>query len=268
MGGFDLYLPFWIIQLSFCQTKVPFHWSKQPFFKNNLYINNFLIFHLFRLKYCYHIFCAKLGICCEIVDCENKLNRNAYNAVRRRLLSNIWLQIKTFTNQTFTFSVDCISSVFKKNIYVNKAILLIFDWSKDASNSISFYYFLNKYLISPPNSYRQSAIAEGFAEANSVFIVIISAKILPRWLFPWKMYIQITSFNTYFLTKLSLTNKKYHLHVLEKCLYVLQEVKSIIYFRQFIHPPSLMFLNSFFHLIFFRSRKDATESRIHAQMFS
>ena len=46
----------------------------------------------------------------------------------------------------------------------------------------------------------------------------------------------------------------YHLHVLEKCLNLLQEVRSIIYFRQFFHPPSLMFLNSFFHLIFFMSR--------------
>ena len=43
------------------------------------------------------------------------------------------------------------------------------------------------------------------------------------------------------------------MHVLEKCLYVPQEVRSIIYFRQFIDPLSL-FLNSFFHLIFFRSR--------------
>ena len=33
--------------------------------------------------------------------------------------------------------------------------------------------------FSPRNSPRQSAIAEGFAEANSVFIVITSAKILP-----------------------------------------------------------------------------------------
>ena len=152
------------------------------------------------------------------------------------------------------------SSVFKKNIYVNKAILLIFDWSKDTSNSIWFYYLLNKYLISPSSSYRQSAIAEGFAEANSVLIVIISAKILPRWLFPRKMYIQFTIFNTYFSTKLSLTNKRYHLHVLEKCLYVLPEVKSIIYFRQFIHPPSLMFLNSLFHLIFFGSRTRRSNS--------
>ena len=52
-------------------------------------------------------------------------------------------------------------------------------------------------------------------------------------------YIQFTIFNVYFLTKLLLTNKKYHLHVLKKCLYVLQEVRSIIYFRQFIHPLSL-----------------------------
>ena len=29
------------------------------------------------------------------------------------------------------------------------------------------------------------------------------------------------------------------MHVLEKCLYILQEVKSTIYFRQFIHPPFL-----------------------------
>ena len=52
--------------------------------------------------------------------------------------------------------------------------------------------------ISPRNSPRQSVIAEGFAEANSVFIVITSAKILPRRLFPSKIYIQFTTFNTYF----------------------------------------------------------------------
>ena len=79
----------------------------------------------------------------------------------------------------------------------------------------------------------------GFAEANGVFIVITSAKILPRWLFLSKIYILFTIFNTYFLTKLSFTNKRYHLHVLEKRLHVLQEVRSIIYFWQFIHPLSL-----------------------------
>ena len=53
-----------------------------------------------------------------------------------------------------------------------------------------------------------------------------------------KIYIQFTIFNTYFSTKLSFTNKRYHLHVLSKCLYVLQEVRSVIYVRQFIHPLS------------------------------
>ena len=60
-----------------------------------------------------------------------------------------------------------------------------------------------------------------------------------RWSLPSKIYIQFTVFNTYFLAKLSFTNKRYHLQVLEKCLYMPQEVRSIIYFRQFIHPLSL-----------------------------
>ena len=108
--------------------------------------------------------------------------------------------------------------------------------------------------FSSRNSPQQSAIAKGFVKAISVFIVIISAKIMLRWLFPSKIYIQFKMFNIYFSTKLLFTSKRYHLHVLEKCLYVLWEVRSIIYFWQFIHPPCLMFLNSFFHLIFFRSR--------------
>ena len=116
-----------------------------------------------------------------------------------------------------------------------------------------FYFILRKYdivktclsnfcrfsWVSPQNSPRQSAIAESFAEANNVFIVITSAKILPRWLFHSNIYIQFTIFNTYFSTKLLFTNKRYHMHVLENCLYVLQEVRSIIYFRQFIHVFSL-----------------------------
>ena len=119
---------------------------------------------------------------------------------------------------------------------------------------LQFYAFDNLSRPLPALEIHLLAIVEGFAKANSVFIVITLAMILPGWLFPRKIYIQFTIFNTYFSTKLSFTNKRYHLHVLEKCLYVLQEVRSIIYFRQFIHPPSLMFLNSFFHLIFFRSR--------------
>ena len=35
------------------------------------------------------------------------------------------------------------------------------------------------------------------------------------------------------------TNKRYHLHMLEKCLYVQQEVRSIIHVQQFIHPLSV-----------------------------
>ena len=62
---------------------------------------------------------------------------------------------------------------------------------------------------------------------------------LPRWLFPSKIYIWFTIFNTYFSAKLLFTNKRCHLHVLEKCLYVLEEVRSIIYVWQFIHPLSL-----------------------------
>ena len=88
---------------------------------------------------------------------------------------------------------------------------------------------------SSQNSPQQSTIAKGFAEANSVFIVITLAKILPRWLFPTNIYIQFTIFNTYFSTKLSFTNKRYHLHVLKKYLYVPQKVRSITN----IHPLSL-----------------------------
>ena len=62
---------------------------------------------------------------------------------------------------------------------------------------------------------------------------------MPRLSLPSKIYIQFTIFNTYFSAKLSFKNKRYHLHVLEKCLYMLQEVRSIIYFQQFIHPLSL-----------------------------
>ena len=48
----------------------------------------------------------------------------------------------------------------------------------------------NKPWISP----RQLAIADCFAEANSVFLVITSAKILLRWLLPSKIYIYALSF--------------------------------------------------------------------------
>ena len=120
---------------------------------------------------------------------------------------------------------------------------------------IYIYIYIYVYIeSSPQNLPRQLAISEGFAEANSVFIVITSAKMLPRLLFASKIYIQLTIFNTYFSNKLSFTKKRHYLHVLEKCLYVLQEVRSIIYFRQFIHPLSLRSrwqLNKFcFHVVY------------------
>ena len=87
----------------------------------------------------------------------------------------------------------------------------------------------------PLSNHRQSAIAEGFAEANCFYSNNL-AKNIAEVLFPSNKYIQFTIFNTYFSTKFSFANKRYYLHVLEKCLYVLQKVRSIIYFWQFIHP--------------------------------
>ena len=98
---------------------------------------------------------------------------------------------------------------------------------------------LSRSQSSPQDSPWQSTIAKGFAEASSAFIVINSAKILLRWLFPSNISIQSTISNTYFSTKLSFTNKRCHLHILEKCLYMLQEVRSIIHFQQLIHLLSL-----------------------------
>ena len=95
------------------------------------------------------------------------------------------------------------------------------------------------FQVSRWNSPQQLAITEGFAKVNSVFKVITLAKILPKWLFPSKIYFQFTIFNTYFMTKLYFINSRYHLHVLEKHLYVLQKVRSITYFQQIIHPLSL-----------------------------
>ena len=59
----------------------------------------------------------------EHVDHEKeKLNRNAYNALRRSLLWNNCLQIKTFTNQNLSVSWN-----FWKDAYVNKETLKISD---------------------------------------------------------------------------------------------------------------------------------------------
>ena len=42
-----------------------------------------------------------------------------------------------------------------------------------------------------------------------------------------------------FLNKIIIYKQEYHLYMLEKCLYMLQEVRSIIYFQQFIYPLPL-----------------------------
>ena len=48
-------------------------------------------------------------------------------------------------------------------------------------------------ILSPRNSPWQLAIAKGFAKANSVIRVITWEKILLRWLFHRKIYIQFTN---------------------------------------------------------------------------
>ena len=81
-------------------------------------------------------------------------------------------------------------------------------------------------ILSPQNSLRQLAIAKGFAKANSVIRVITLEKILPRWLFHRKIYIQFT---------IIIYKQAISLARASGVSYVLQEVGSIIYFWQFIH---------------------------------
>ena len=71
-----------------------------------------------------------------------------------------------------------------------------------------FITHLNICVCSPRNSPWQLVIAECFAKVSSVFYSNHLGKI----------YIQFIIFSTYFSTKLWFKNKKYHLHVLEKCL--------------------------------------------------
>ena len=60
-------------------------------------------------------------------------------------------------------------------------------------------------------------------------LAVHSWHVLPRWLFPSKIYIQFIIFNTYFSTKFLFTNKRYHLCVLKRCQYVLQEVINYVF---------------------------------------
>ena len=129
----------------------------------------------------------------------------------------------------------------------NSSSVLLYSkiYERFSGANLNIFYLFKKmtyrclFNCSPQNSMWLSAVAKGFAEVDSVFIVITSTKMLPRWLFPSKIYIQFTIFNIYVVTKLLFTKERYHLHVLEKHLYLLQEVRSIIYFSQFIHPLSL-----------------------------
>ena len=90
-----------------------------------------------------------------------------------------------------------------------------------------FITHLNICVCSPRNSPWQLVIAECFAKVSSVFYSNHLGKI----------YIQFIIFSTYFSTKLWFKNKKYHLHVLEKCL--CYKKSDQLYFRQFIYPLSL-----------------------------
>ena len=79
----------------------------------------------------------------------------------------------------------------------------------------------------------------GFCRGKQCFNSNHLGKNIAEVIIPSKIYTQFTIFNTYFSTKFLFTDKRYHLHVLQRCLYVLQKVRSITYFRQFIHPLSV-----------------------------
>ena len=59
-GRFDLHLPFYINEVSFCETKVAFYWKKEPFFRNNLtelFVNYFILdILLFFIFFVWNIF--------------------------------------------------------------------------------------------------------------------------------------------------------------------------------------------------------------------
>ena len=101
---------------------------------------------------------------------------------------------------------------------------------------------LNKTLndVKQPSKFTSSVgNCWGFCRGKQCFYSNHLSKNITEMIILNKIYIQFTIFNTYFSAKLMFTNKIYHLHVLEKQLYVLQEVRSIIYFQQFIHPLPL-----------------------------
>ena len=123
---FDLHLPFLVTQMPFVEQSCPFIAAKSPssrtFLFNSFILNNLLIFHNFLFKCFYHIFRISVLYCMRHNSLHAvKLNKYSHSAFRRRFSWNTWLRIKTFTSQNFyfyMFSVDAMSSVFLKNIYL------------------------------------------------------------------------------------------------------------------------------------------------------
>ena len=90
-------------------------------------------------------------------------------------------------------------------------------------------------LIQPSKFISAVSNCWGFCRGKQCFYSNhLGKNIFPRWLFLANIYL-VYNFEYYFSTKLSFTNKRYHLHVLEKRLCVLQEVWSINNLQQFIH---------------------------------
>ena len=104
---------------------------------------------------------------------------------------------------------------------------------------VSLIATTSKLILQPSKFTSAVGNCRGFCRGKQCFNSNHLSKNIAEVIIPSKIYIQFTIFNTYFSTKLLFTDKRYHLHVLEKCLYVLQKVRSIIYFWQFIHPLSL-----------------------------
>ena len=103
----------------------------------------------------------------------------------------------------------------------------------------------------------------GFCRGKRCFNSNHRGKKIAEVIIPSKIYVQFKIFSTYFSTKFLFTDKKYYLHVLEKCLHVLQKVGSITYawhwnklcFHVYIILSAkfydVTFLNNFYFVSFF-----------------
>ena len=133
-------------------------------------------------------------------------------------------------NSLFSGQILKTGFIFRSNDFIFHLKLFPFKNKKQKNKNI--YKQPSKFISTVGN-------CQGFCRGKQCFYSNHLGKNIAEVIICSKMYIQSIIFNTYLSTKLSFTNKRYHLHVLEKCLYVLQEVRSIIYFWQFIHPLSL-----------------------------